>query len=242
MQCSFARCLIPTPIAVGKRFGHLDNKISWREIIGVVSDVGFAANLLSEPETRYQMYELLSREQVPPGLAAITLRGAIPPEALANAVRRAVAEIDPDQPVRALQPAQQTIEQSLAGFSLILMGFALLGLMLAIVGIYGVMSSFVVQRTGEIGIRVALGAQMLDVIWLVLGKGLRLALLGAGIGLVGTIAIARLLVATVPRLPTYNLWAVLLVAALQLVVVVLACYLPARRAARLDPMVILRYD
>jgi len=242
---TMARRFWPEESAVGKRFGHLDPKVSWREIIGVVSDVRFAANLRSEPETQYQMYEPLSREEGPPGQVAIALRGAVPPEALANAVRRAVAEIDPDQPVRALQPAQQVIEQSLVEFSLIgsiLVGFAFLGLMLAAVGIYGVMSGFVVQRTVEIGIRVALGAQMHDVIWLVIGKGLRLALLGAGIGLVGTIAIARLLVATVPQLPRHNLWAVLLVAALQLVVVALACYLPARRAARLDPMVILRYD
>jgi putative ABC transport system permease protein len=104
------------------------------------------------------------------------------------------------------------------------------------------MSSFVVQRTSEIGVRVALGAQMRDVLWLVLSRGLRLALLGSGIGLVGAVAIARLLAATVPRLPAHNLWAVLSVAALQLVVVALACYLPARRAARMDPLVALRYD
>jgi putative ABC transport system permease protein len=162
-----------------------------------------------------------------------------------NAVRRAVAEIDPDQPVSNLQTAQQAVERSLSLFSVIgsiLVCFALVGLLLAAVGIYGVMSSFVVQRTSEIGVRVALGAQVRDVLWLVLGKGLRLALLGSGMGLIGAVAIARLLAAIVPRLPAHSLWTVLLVAALQLVVVALACYLPARRAARMDPLVALRYN
>jgi putative ABC transport system permease protein len=240
---AMARRFWPGESAIGKRFHHLVPEIPWQEVAGVVSDIRFPGNLLSEPETRFQMYEPLGRE--PRGYAAITLRGAAPPEALVNAVRRAVAEIDPDQPVSNLQTAQQAVERSLSPFSVIgsiLVCFALLGLLLAAVGIYGVMSGFVVQRTSEIGVRVALGAQMSDVLWLVLGKGLRLALLGSGIGLVGAVAIARLLAAIVPRLPAHNLWAVLLVAALQLVVVALACYLPARRAARMDPLVALRHD
>ena len=102
---TMARRFWPGQSAVGKRFGHLDSKISWREIVGVVSDARFAGNLLSEPETRYQMYEPLNRQ--PGSEAAIAVRGSVSPEALASAVRRAVAEIDPDQPVRSLQPAQQ---------------------------------------------------------------------------------------------------------------------------------------
>jgi putative ABC transport system permease protein len=243
---TMARRFWPGESAVGKRFSHLDPKIPRQEIVGIVNDVRFAANLLSGPETRYQVYEPLRRERPDQSdQAAIALRGTVPPEALVKAVRRAVAEIDPNQPVRGLQPTEQAVERGLAHVSLIgsiLAGFALLGLSLAAVGVYGVMSGFVVQRTSEIGVRVALGAQMRDVIWLVLGKGLRLALLGLGIGLVGAVAIARLLAATVPQLPAHNPWAVLAVAALQLIVVALACYLPARRAARMDPMVALRYD
>jgi putative ABC transport system permease protein len=240
---TMARRFWPGESAVGKRFRFLDTEISWQEVAGVVSEVSFPGNLMMEPWTRYQMYEPLGRE--PSGYVAIALRGAAPPEAFVNAVRRAVAEIDPDQPVSNLLTAQQVVEQNLSSFSLLsstLVCFALLGLLLAAVGIYGVMSSFVVQRTSEIGIRIALGAQIRDVLWLVLDKGLRLALLGSGIGLIGAVAIARLLSASVPRFPAHNLWAVLLIAALQLVVVVLACYLPARRAARMDPLVALRYD
>src|SRR5262245_22993513 len=92
---TMARRFWPGESAIGKRFGHLDSTITWREIVGVVSDVRFAANLLGEPETRYQMYELL--RQQPGAEAAITLRGAVPPETLENAVRRALAEIDPDR-------------------------------------------------------------------------------------------------------------------------------------------------
>lgn len=240
---AMARRFWPGESAIGKRFRHLLPEIPWQEVAGVVSDVRFPGNLLSEPATRYQMYEPLGRE--PDGDIALALRGEVPPEAFVNAVRRAVAEIDPEQPVSNLRTAQQAVEQGLSLFSVIgsiLVCFALLGLLLAAVGIYGVMSSFVVQRTSEIGVRVALGAQIRDVLWLVLSKGLRLALLGSGIGLIGAVAIARLLAVTVPRLPAHNLWAVLLVAALQLVVVALACYLPAQRAARMDPLVALRYD
>jgi putative ABC transport system permease protein len=240
---AMARRSWPGESAIGKRFRHLVPEIPWQEVVGVVRDVRFPANLLSEPETQYQVYEPLGR--VTDGDVALALRGAAPPEALVNAVRRAVAEIDPDQPVSNLQTAQQAVERSLSVFSVIgsiLICFALLGLLLAAVGIYGVMSGFVVQRTSEIGVRVALGAQMRDVLWLVLSKGLRLALLGSGIGLIGAVAIARLLAAIIPRLPAHNLWTVLLVAALQLAVVALACYLPARRAARMDPLAALRYD
>src|SRR5262249_54943748 len=235
MNEAMARRFWPGQSAVGKRFGHLDSnsKISWREIVGVVGDVRFAANLLGEPETRYQMYELL--RQQPGAEAAITLRGAVPPETLENAVRRALAEIDPDQPVRNLQPADKAVERSLAGFSVIssiLVCFALLGLLLAAVGIYGVMSGFVVQHSSEIGIRVALGAQMRDVLWLVLGKGLFLALLGAGIGLVGAVALARSLAAAVPALSARDPWAIVSVATLLIAVALLACWIPARRATK----------
>ncbi len=240
---AMARRFWPGESAVGKRFGHLDPKIPRQEIVGVVSNARFAANLLSEPETRYQVYEPLRRK--PEGQAVIALRSPVPPETLVNVVRRAVAEIDPDQPVRNLQPTHETIERSLVGFSLIstiLLGFALLGLLLAAVGIYGVMAGFIVQRTGEIGIRVALGAQMRDILWLVLGKGLRLTLLGAGIGLVGAIIIARLLAAAVPALSARDPWAIALVAALLIVVALVACWLPARRAAKTDPMTVLRLE
>jgi putative ABC transport system permease protein len=114
---AMARRFWPGKSAIGKRFRHLAPEIPWQEVAGVVSDIRFPGNLLSEPETRYQMYEPLGRE--PRGYAAIALRGAASPEALVNAVRRAIAEIDPDQPVSNLRTAQQAVERSLSLFSVI---------------------------------------------------------------------------------------------------------------------------
>jgi putative ABC transport system permease protein len=120
--------------------------------------------------------------------------------------------------------------------------FALLGLSLAGLGIYGVISGFVVRRTGELGVRMALGAQVRDVLWLVIGKGLRLALVGTLIGLGGAFAITRLLAAVLPELPASNPLVILFVAAILITFTLVACWIPARRAARTDPMEALRSE
>ncbi|HEX3989196.1 MAG TPA: FtsX-like permease family protein, partial [Verrucomicrobiae bacterium] len=109
-------------------------------------------------------------------------------------------------------------------------------------GIYGVISGFVVRRTGEIGVRMALGAQLRDVLWLVIGKGLRLSLGGTAIGLVGAFGLARLLGSVLPGLPGGDPWIVTFVGALMVAITILACWLPARRAAKVDPMVALRNE
>src|SRR5438046_6013901 len=173
----------------------------WQDSVGVVSDVRFPANL-SAPDTRLQVYYPFAQE--PRQFAAIELRTTGKPESVASAVRRAVAEIDPDQPVNELDGARKIVDRNLANLGLVgtLIGaFAVLGLVLAAVGTYGVISSFVAQRTGEIGIRMALGAQKRDVLWLVLGRGLRLLLAGALLGVGGALATARLLAAAMPELP-----------------------------------------
>src|SRR5262249_4395157 len=163
-----------------------------------VNDIGFAGSL-GEPYTRLQAFWPLA--QAPPGAGvSIALRAAAP-EALTNALRRAVAELDPTQPVHRIRTARSLVEQGLSGISLLgtLLGtFAALGLALAAIGIYGVTSYSVVQRTGEIGIRLALGAQRKDVLWLFLSKGTRLILLGALLGFGGAYAVARLLGAAIP--------------------------------------------
>ena len=121
-------------------------------------------------------------------------------------------------------------------------GFAFLGLLLAAVGIYGVISGFVVQRTNEFGIRLALGAQVNDILALVLGRGLRLALLGAALGLVGAWGVARLLPAIAPGLPPADLATTGSVTLALLAIAAFACWLPARRAAKVDPMTALRAE
>jgi predicted permease len=238
---AMARQFWPGESAIGKRIAH-PLVMEWQEIVGVVRDVSFATNL-AEPNTRFQAYRLLARE--PNRSVAITLRSALPPETLTDAVQRAVTAIDPDQPAQAIQPATRVISRGLANFALVgwlLAGFALLGLFLAAVGIYGVIASFVGQRINEIGIRVALGAQARDVLRLVLGHGLRLALTGIAVGLFGTYTVARLLASIAPSLPPPEAGTALAVTGVLVGCALVACWLPARQAVRVDPNVALRAD
>ncbi|MEW6160224.1 MAG: ABC transporter permease [Verrucomicrobiota bacterium] len=240
---AMARRFWPNESPNGKRIGSGDrNHPLWQEIIGVVNDVRFPGNL-ARPETSWQMYRPFAQE--PRSSFAIELRTAGPPSGWITAVRRSVADLDPDLPVNELEPARQTIDRLLEHFALasfFLGAFALLGLVLAALGIYGVISYFVVQRTGEIGIRMALGAQIRDVLWLVLGKGMFLCCAGVLIGTVGAWAMARLLSAAVPELQSRDPMTFLAVVGGLIVVALFACWLPARRAARVDPMMALRYE
>jgi hypothetical protein len=207
-------------------------------IVGVVGDVRFPANP-AEAGTRFQTYRPFA--QAPRGWLNVVARGELSGETL----RRAVAEVDPDQPVGNPGPVRADVGRSLDNFAVsgrILSIFALLGMSLASLGIYGVISGYVARATGEIGVRMALGAQLLDVLWLVVGKGLRLSLLGTSLGLIGAFAIARLLASVLAELPASNPLVLLAVALLLLTVTFVACWLPARRAARVDPMAALRSE
>ena len=238
---SMARQLFPHENPIGKRIRHPSTP-EWQEVIGVVRNVTFATNF-EQATTPFQTYRLMARE---PGRGvAISLRSALPASTLNDAVRRVVAEIDPELPLQDLQSATQVIERGLANYALtgrLLSGFALLGLLLAAVGLYGVISGFVTQRTNEIGLRMALGAQVADVLRLVLGQGLRLALIGAGIGLAGAVAMARWLAAIMPALPTAEGGTAVVVTVGLLTIAAVACLIPARRAAKIDPMVALRSE
>jgi putative ABC transport system permease protein len=238
---SMARKLWPGESAVGKRIAHPVQK-EWQEVIGVVRDVGFASNFDS-PGGRMQTYRLLARE--PDNDISLAFRCSVPPAKLADDLRRAVAELDPELPVNGIRPAIQVIEQNTANYSLtgwMLTAFALLGLLLAAVGLYGVISGFVAQRTGEIGIRMALGAQIGDVLRLVLRQGLGLTVLGMVIGLAGSWGVARLLHSIVPGMPASEPLTALGVALALLATALIACFLPARRATRVDPVVALRAE
>jgi len=141
----------PNENPLGKRIRSRDpGEPQWQEIVGVVSDVRFPANL-GAPDTRLQVYYPFAQEARP--FAAIVLRTTGKPESVASAVRRAVAGIDPDQPVNELDSARKIVDRNLANLGLVgkLLGaFAVLGLVLAAVGTYGVISSFVAQRTGRL--------------------------------------------------------------------------------------------
>jgi putative ABC transport system permease protein len=238
-----ARRFWPNENPVGKRIGSPNpNDRGWQEIVGVVNDVGFPASL-GEPYTRFQSFRPLA--QAPSGSVNIALRTSAAPQSLASSLRSAIADLDPTLPAYRIRTARSVVDQGLGSISLLgtLLGaFAALGLGLAAIGIYGVISYSVVQRTGEIGIRLALGAQARDVLWLVLRKGSLLILIGGLIGFAGAYAVARFLASAIPTLPTQDPVAMGGITFTLVAVALAACYLPARRATKVDPMVALRHD
>ena len=240
---TMARQFWPGENPVGKRIGgatpFMENP---REIIGVVSDVR-ASGSLDDRAGRFQFYRSLA--QWSGNSATIVLRSNHAAEAVAQDLRRTLVQLDPDQAVYRVTTVRQEIESRLASVDIAgrtMTGFALLGLMLAAVGIYGVVANSVVQRTNEIGVRMALGAQVRDILALILGGGLRLTFLGAGIGLVGALGITRLLRALSPDFSATDVPLTVAITAVLIVISMLACWLPARRAARISPMAALRAE
>ncbi|HEV2864454.1 MAG TPA: ABC transporter permease [Pyrinomonadaceae bacterium] len=230
--------------AVGKRinFGSRDpdGRPSWFEIVGVVADVR-SVELGAEPTP--EIYTTYTQDPFV-GMTYV-VRSAVEPTSLAGAVREAVRQVDKAQPVTEVKTLEQHVGRAAAEprFNSLLLGlFAGVALLLAAAGIYGVMSYAVTQRLHEIGIRMALGAQGRDVLRLVVGQGMALALIGVGAGLVASLALTRLMrgllygvTATDPG--TYAVVSLLLTA-----VALAACLVPARRAMKVDPMVALRHE
>ncbi|HVU22549.1 MAG TPA: ABC transporter permease [Opitutus sp.] len=239
---SMARQFWPGGSAVGQRIGGTGTgDRNWTEIIGVVRDVGFVGNI-GTPDTRFQVYLPLVQE--PWGYLTIALR-AKHPQALAEPLRRAVAGLDPDLPVADLKTIEQSIDNAqhnIVVANQLLGGFALLGLVLSAIGLYGVISTLVVQRTNEFGIRLALGAQARDVLWLVLGKSLRLTVLGCALGLLGAGGLVLFLGRLMPGLPGSDPLVLAAIVLLLCAVALGACLLPARRATQVDPIVALRAE
>jgi putative ABC transport system permease protein len=209
-------------------------------IVGVVGD---AKHYWLEEEQRPQLYGAYSQD---PGIfATLLIRTTVEPMSIAEPVRQAVWKVDPDQPMWKIRTVEFLVNRSTADrkFLMALMGiFAGLALLLTVIGLYGVISYLVNQRTQEIGIRMALGAQLSDILRMVLKQGMLLVLIGVGIGLGAawglTRLMARLLFKTSATDPvTFSLIAVLLI-----VVALLACYFPARRATKVDPLDALRYE
>jgi predicted permease len=238
---SLARHFWPKGGALGQKIAELEhNKKVWREIVGVVRDVELAGN--PTDTTPYYIYRPLV--QSPWGIFSIVLRGPAP-ASFAPALRQAVADLDPDLTVDNIQTVPEAIDEGqhdiiLAGRAIA--GFAFLGLVLAGVGLYGVISNIVAQRTGEFGIRLALGASPNDVLRLVLRRGLWLSLLGIAIGLVGAYGAGRFLISLMPKIEGADPIGLLLVSAFLLAVALFACWVPARRATKIDPLIALRAE
>jgi predicted permease len=237
-----ARTFWPNQNPIGKRISNTGKKKEYFEIVGIVNDLAFPG-YLGQPYTRYEAFQPVA--QTSPAYLTIVLRTPSSAEAIGNTLRTAVAGMDPELPVYRIRTARTAVDEGLGSISLLgsLLGaFAAIGLILAVVGIYGVVSYTVVQRTGELGIRVALGAQARDVLWLVLGKGAALVLTGALLGGLGAYGVSRLLIAVIPSLPTRDPFILPIAAVALIVVALVACYIPARRATRVDPLVALRSE
>jgi predicted permease len=244
---SMARQFWPGESPLGKRVGDIDPaNPNWCEVVGVAADVRSTLELVQAPDTPYLRYLPLAQTASNRlHWLNLSVRSTAPTPVVAAALRAAVREIDPDQPVYAVVTAREAMGQITASFSVVsdlLAAFAFIGLVLSAVGIYGVIANLVAQRTPEIGIRMALGAQVGDVLWMILGQGLRLAVAGTLIGLACALGLVRLLVSTVPGIPGSDPLAIAGIALLLIAVAVFACWLPARRASRVDPVIALRAD
>jgi len=237
MSEALARKLFPNGDTLGKRLFVAGE---WRTIVGIVADIRHQGLDQGIEQAVYLSYRQLPR----PGMALV-LRSTGDPLSLVSALRDAVQEIDPELPIYDVLTMKARLSHSVAGrrFNLSLLGgFATLALLLAGIGAYGVIGYVVTERTREIGIRMALGAQRRDVLSLVVGQGMGLALLGVGIGLGASLALSRVLQTLLfeiePTDPLTFATAPLVLAA----VVLIACWVPARRAASVDPVEALRYE
>ncbi len=227
---------------IGKRFlwGHPDTDKKWFTIVGVVADTKLYG--LDNPARLEIYYPYLQR---PNSDMNLVVRSAVDPSGLTASIRAAVAAIDKDQPIFAVRTMQELVDDSISTrrLTLVLLGiFSALALILAAIGIYGVMAYSVALRTQEIGIRMALGAQRQDVLRLVLGQGARIAFFGVALGLVAAAALARLLSSLLFSVSASDPVTFAAVAVLLVAVALLACYIPARRALRVDPIIALRYE
>ena len=238
---TMARQLWPGEDPIGRRVTTTDRADTWEEVIGVVRDVGFAA-YAGTADTPMHFYRPFIRE--PWAHLTFAVRAAAP-ESLAEPLRRLVLALDSDLAVTDLRTIQQAIDARQNHFYVInrvLGGFAVLGLILAALGLYGVIAGFVVQRLPEFGVRLALGATPRNVLQLVLRKGLILAATGTLLGLAGSFVLVRTLHTLLPEFPGPDFATSLLNVAALFTVAALACWLPARRATRVDPATALRAE
>ncbi len=242
INASLAQTLFPGEDAVGRRIGNPDpSNPGWLEIVGVVPDVERSVGAV--PSTsRFLVLRPLAQE--PWTYVAVAVRTSNP-AALVEPMRQTLAALDSDLAPQQFGPIHEVtklVTGSARLLSTVLVSFAALGLFLAALGIYGVIARIVVRRTPEIGVRIALGARTRDVVGMILFSGLRMIILGSAIGLAGAFGLGWVLQKLSPNAAASDPLLVVAVTALLIAVGLVACWLPARRAARIDPISALRSE
>jgi len=239
---ALAQKVWPNEDPIGKRiqFGNMDGDTRLIQIIGVVGDVrdrGLESDISS-------MVYANASQRPPSSSLSLVVRAEGDTAALVPAMRQAVHELNPELPA-SFRTLEQIFSSSLDNrrFSLVIfMVFAAVALMLAAVGIYGVVSYSVTQRTHEIGVRMALGAQALDVLKMIVGQGLKLALAGVAIGIGASLALTRLMASLLFGVSAGDPVTFVATSLLLTTIALLACYVPGRRATKVDPMTALRHE
>jgi putative ABC transport system permease protein len=242
---TFANRNFPGRSAIGARFqyGQLNDKGYWYTIVGVVKEI---REVGIEEELRPAIYRLLEHsDQIGADVSGVVVRTSVEPESIVPAVRQAIWSLDKNQPIARVQTVEGIMARQLATSSQssgLMSAFALLALFLASLGLYGVLSYAVTQRTNEIGVRMALGATSHDILLSFGRRGMALTLAGLAIGLVLAAIAARLMTTLFYGFRPDYVPAVAVVSLVLLAVAALACLVPARRASRIDPMLALQHE
>jgi putative ABC transport system permease protein len=243
---TMAREFWPGEEVLGKRFKTSEPNSSdpWITIVGVVADLKqMGAEAPAKPEMYFPFQQVADQPWYAP--RDLVIHTSVAPTSLAQAVTATIHEIDPDQPVSDIRTMKDVLGQEFGqretGTTLLGV-FAALALLLSAIGLYGVLSYFVSQRIPEFGVRMALGAQSRDILWLVLKRGMGLAMLGLAIGLAASFALTRLMQSLLFEVSASDPMVFAMIALLLAAVAFAACVIPARRAMKIDPMVALRYE
>jgi putative ABC transport system permease protein len=234
------RRFFPNADPLGKRIAFSGANGPWHTIVGVVGD---ARHVGLDSEAGLELYRPFA--QTPTRSVTLVVKSSLDPGSVVASIRGEISKLDAEQPIHNVWPMTEIVARDIAPerFNLTLLAvFAVVALLLAAVGIYGVMSYAVTERTREIGVRIALGAQARDVLKLVAGQALWLALAGVASGVGGALALTRLMKKLLFEVEASDPLTFIAVSFLLTVVALLAALVPARRATKVDPMVALRYE
>jgi putative ABC transport system permease protein len=240
---TMARRYFPDGEAVGKRIraGGFEPEDPWITVIGVVGDVKYTGIEVEQGPTIYAPYEQTGIR----GSIYLLLRTPADPQSLVPAVRYEIAQIDSTLPLAIIKTGDHLLAEAVGQprfHTLLITIFGFVALLIAAVGIYGVISYSVAQRTHEIGIRMALGAQSADVLRMVVLQGMKFTFIGVAAGLVAAFLLTRLIEDLLYKVSATDLMTYIVVTAVLTGVALVACFVPARRAAKVDPMVALRHE